>query len=126
MTNKASCIYCGEKATRWCDYLLGFNSTNCPDGRMASIETPLLHCDAGLCEKHAVYKGWIHFHGSAAVRGFESVDWCCGHSDDEMLKPLTPEQVEIIRYRHRCEAMGPGRLRLVHVPQPDLFAGLNP
>ena len=121
-----TCIYCDAKAVRWCDYVIGFNAENADHrGVMKSIKNCVIYrCDSGLCAEHAVFKGNIFFDGSPKVTGVESVDWCIGHHvpDRISFNPVTKEEVEGIRRRHRCQAKG--AFKIVPVPQPDLFAGV--
>lgn len=117
------CIYCGAKATRWCDLVLGFSD---PDGDgLYSTEdgSELLRCDAPLCQDHAVEKGRVFFSGHPSIAGVETIDHCCGHAGDERhMRPITATDAQRMRYQHRCCAAGP--LRLIPVVQPDLFAGV--
>lgn len=52
VSEKAACIYCGARAVRWCDFIIGFEDTHA-DGLCHSGES-ILRCDAPLCLDHAV------------------------------------------------------------------------
>lgn len=119
MAAQQACIYCGSKAVRWCDLVIGFDNSK---GPLASLDTPVFRCDAPLCERHAVFMGNIFFHGSGGA-GCESVDHCCNHEDywregmaggwhpdKERWEPISADEAERRRYRHRCIASGPLRL----------------
>lgn len=106
-----TCIYCGAKATAWCDFVLGFEDTH-GDGLMHSIDQTIERCDAALCDEHGRQVGQIHFSGKWPVGGTETIDHCAGHDgQDEHWGPLLIGQADQIRYRHVC--MARGGLRLV-------------
>jgi hypothetical protein len=110
------CIYCGAKAVRWCDFVLGFEDKH-GDGLYHSFDDPIERCDAPLCEEHARYIGNIHFKGPPPIGGFETVDHCVGHDGYREWRPLLAGEAEQLRYRHRCQAAG--SLRLLARQQPD-------
>ena len=109
--------------------MIGFDNSG---GPLASKDTEIFRCDAALCDKHAVHKGTIFFSGSAEVAGVETIDHCCGHEehwneglrgyghyDTERFEPISREEAERRRYRHRCLASGP--LKLISNPQGVLL-----
>jgi len=50
----------------------------------------------------------IHASGK---NGFtDTIDHCIGHDDEDNMRPITTEQAQAMRYRHRCGAIP---LRLV-------------
>lgn len=119
---KQACIYCGARATRWCDLVIGFDNSG---GTLATLETPVFRCDAPLCEAHAVKKGAIFIDGSPEVTCIESIDHCCGHEsfwhedtrggwyeDPERWEPISADEAQRRRYRNRCLASGPLKLHL--------------
>lgn len=109
---KDGCIYCAAKAVRWCDFIIGFTD---PDGDglfsapswlggAAGQDSELLRCDAPLCIEHTNARGWVHFKAPKPIGGFESIDWCKGHTEEEHMRPITRGDAEQVRYRHRCIA----------------------
>jgi hypothetical protein len=113
-----ACIYCGAKAERWCDLVIGFTDPD-GDGLFAMDDQhEILRCDAPLCEAHADHQGNIFFSGTPKVAGVESIDHCCGHRDEgwaqaidggwlrnpERFDAISDEEASARRYRHRCSA----------------------
>jgi hypothetical protein len=130
MAKAQTCIYCGARATVWCDLVIGFNNAN---GELATLDTEVFRCDAPLCEAHAAHKGTIFFSGSPEVAGAETIDHCCDHEehwredilkewhkDAERWEPIDADEAQRRRYRHRCLAAGP--LKALSNPQRSLFA----
>lgn len=106
-----TCIYCGAKATVWCDYVLGHDDDG--SGALPGWDTPLHRCDAGLCADHSVEVMRIHLSGASSVAGVLTVDHCIGHGIDEdiggsrrgfLRRPITGDEAKRLRYRHRCQA----------------------
>lgn len=101
------CIYCGERSVLLCDFLLGFTDPD-GDGLYSWEGHAMLRCDAPLCLVHATQKARIHASGKGGFT--DSIDHCIGHEGDDYMRPITVDQAQALRYRHRCGAMP---LRLV-------------
>jgi hypothetical protein len=104
-----TCIYCGAKAERWCDFVLGFVD---PDGDglyamdgLHSIEK----CDAPLCLAHARHVG--NFFASGKRGWNETVDHCHTHPPNEWWAAASSaDEIDRWRVQHRARALGGLRL----------------
>lgn len=108
------CIYCGGNAERWCDLVIGFTDPD-GDGLFSFADgSENLHCNAPLCIRHTSFQGNMFICGDAAYAGADSVDYCVGHKAREVFEPMTQDEAERVRYKHKCKAAG---LRRVLVDQ---------
>ncbi|MCB5206096.1 hypothetical protein [Methylovorus mays] len=117
------CAYCDQKAEVFCDYIYGTPEEFVKNGIIQKI-VPFVTCDLPMCKDHRVYKGNIHYSGSRDVSGFETIDWCMCHTDDEKLhRPMNDDLAKKFRKAQIFQAQG--GIRLVHsgAVQTDLFTG---
>lgn len=110
---KNQCLFCGDKATLLCDFVIGYETVEDEYGRMVRSPTGVHTCDAPMCRKCANWHGNLFFCGKKHF--MDTHDYCplCDPlyqkgqkirdhyiRDIEREPGMTVEQANVIRQAH--------------------------
>lgn len=104
-----ACAVCGARATRLCDFPIGWLSE---PGRRGEASAWMYRCDVPLCDAHARQDGSSRWSRELAEVGVQGVDLCphCVRLSDRSLRQAPIDQSRIERHRRTarlwCERGG--------------------
>lgn len=72
--SQKNCMFCGQKATLLCDYIIGYDGEEDSAGVMLAMPKKMHTCDAPMCRECATWHGNLFFSG--VKHGMETKDYC--------------------------------------------------